>query len=174
VADLSSEKAALSEEVLSAQQALVTVKDLCDKLKSAAKAEAEESAAALASLRAKDAAELAAAKRDRDALLHEKEKLGKLLSRETARHKKISAKFSRGNQRLAKSRKRYDALATSKLGRLALAWWKIKDRLLGRKKRACGVKGKPVPTKAQKAVSVQLPGEAWSQQRENEKRFFTK
>ena len=74
-------------------------------------------------------------------------------------------------QMLEKSQREYSKLAKSKLGRLTLKWWRVKDRI----KRG-GTNGCVSPV-VQSSVAVQkahepLQVESWEQQRKNEKRYF--
>ncbi|MBQ3289943.1 MAG: methyltransferase domain-containing protein [Kiritimatiellae bacterium] len=97
------------------------------------------------------------------------------LASETARRRQLSKKSSRAEKSVAKLEKRYSALARSKLGRLTLRWWKVKDRILGRSGGKGVAKASSSPgVKVPKSPQVSLPVETWAQQRENERRYFAK
>ena len=104
------------------------------------------------------------------ALSHAKQKLAS----ETARRRKLSKKSSRAKKSVAKFKKRYSALARSKLGRLTLRWWKVKKRIFGRGRGKGAAKVSSPRAKAPKSPKASLPVETWAQQRENEKSYFAK
>ena len=77
------------------------------------------------------------------------------------------------NEKAAKMKElsvKYKSLANSKLGRLTLKWWEVKDGLLGNKK----VVVQDVSSPKSKVKKSSLPEESWEQQRENERIYFSK
>ena len=136
------------------------------------KAANSKASAELASLRTARDSDRAATQKARADAAREIQNLTKALTRETALHRKYSAMASRTNKLLAALQTKYDLLTNSKLGRLILGWWSIKDRLLGRKKSRPIANGVPSSANVQKALPASLPVETWALQRENEKRYF--